>query len=314
METKILFLQKIARNFLSRLEKLPKINKDFGYKNISVFEVSERKENDKTNKTREKILELVMNDKIPVKYFLMSSRWKNLKTETEKFLEIILNGKKIVSCVSKGGRNKNFDFLINETLKIEFKFNAEKIESTPQFSSPMNIDKYTSISYPKFFYENYLSKLMVKIPTEKVYLAEINKTSPSCLKTLQKNYYRGSSGSSQYTGEEKDIEFYNLCNKISQESITEFIKIADLKIKELTEYFTETQTGKIYMFYKNGKIISEFSNPDDYVIEKYEKNPEKSHYTAFCKSGRKLKILLRWKNGNGIAFPAFQISLLKNHR
>ena len=26
------------------------------------------------------------------------------------------------------------------------------------------------------------------------------------------------------------------------------------------------------------------------------------------KIGYKLKILLRWKNGNGIAFPAFQIS------
>jgi len=30
-------------------------------------------------------------------------------------------------------------------------------------------------------------------------------------------------------------------------------------------------------------------------------------YVATSKSGNKIKILLRWKNGNGIAFPAFQI-------
>jgi hypothetical protein len=30
-------------------------------------------------------------------------------------------------------------------------------------------------------------------------------------------------------------------------------------------------------------------------------------YVATSESGSKIKILLRWKNGNGIAFPAFQI-------
>jgi hypothetical protein len=29
---------------------------------------------------------------------------------------------------------------------------------------------------------------------------------------------------------------------------------------------------------------------------------------AKTKSDRNIKILLRWKNGNGIAFPSFQIS------
>ena len=50
-------------------------------------------------------------------------------------------------------------------------------------------------------------------------------------------------------------------------------------------------------------------NMDDYVIKSYivdQKN--KNRFICETKSGKKMYILLRWKNGNGIAFPAFQIS------
>jgi len=37
----------------------------------------------------------------------------------------------------------------------------------------------------------------------------------------------------------------------------------------------------------------------------------KNYYECKTESGYKLKVLLRWKNGNGIAYPAFQISIKK---
>jgi len=81
-----------------------------------------------------------------------------------------------------------------------------------------------------------------------------------------------------------------------------------MNIKMLTEYLLETQKNKYYMFYKNNNIYLETVNQDNYIITSYIKDPDKQRYMATTKSGNILKILLRWKNGNGIAFPSFQIS------
>ena len=48
------------------------------------------------------------------------------------------------------------------------------------------------------------------------------------------------------------------------------------------------------MFEKTSELVS------------YEK--DRNRFIANNKQGEKIKILLRWKNGNGIAYPAFQIS------
>lgn len=47
-------------------------------------------------------------------------------------------------------------------------------------------------------------------------------------------------------------------------------------------------------------------------IESYIKT--KTSYIAKTTTNKKISILLRWKNGNGIAFPAFQISLQKEKK
>jgi hypothetical protein len=58
--------------------------------------------------------------------------------------------------------------------------------------------------------------------------------------------------------------------------------------------------------YKNNRFYKQNVNMDDYELVSYEK--QKNRFVATSKTGNKIKILLRWKNGNGIAFPAFQIS------
>ena len=58
------------------------------------------------------------------------------------------------------------------------------------------------------------------------------------------------------------------------------------------------------------KMILEKTEVNDYRIDPLSciKNPAKSRYEFTTVSGKPLHILLRWKNGNGIAFPSFQIS------
>ena len=62
------------------------------------------------------------------------------------------------------------------------------------------------------------------------------------------------------------------------------------------------------MLYYNKAFILQQINIDDYTIDSVVKNANKCRYDCISKTGKKIKILLRWKNGNGIAFPAFQIS------
>ena len=62
------------------------------------------------------------------------------------------------------------------------------------------------------------------------------------------------------------------------------------------------------MLYKNERFYLETINTDNYIITEITKEPKKYRYIAKTKSDINLKILLRWKNGNGIAFPSFQIS------
>ena len=58
----------------------------------------------------------------------------------------------------------------------------------------------------------------------------------------------------------------------------------------------------------NNSLIKQTINIDDYTLISVIKQPDKYRYECTSKSGKKIKVLLRWKNGNGIAFPAFQIS------
>ena len=131
---------------------------------------------------------------------------------------------------------------------------------------------------------------------------------PKCVKDIQDSYYKGCKGSSKFTGNEKDIEFYNFVKKISKNSIFDFIENHNLKPDELTRQLLESQQNKYYMLYKNGKFHLETINKENYEIIECKKEPNKSRYIVKTKTGIQLKVLLRWKNGNGIAYPAFQIS------
>jgi len=291
------------------------------YEDINSFIVSTKNNNDYNNKKRESIICDIINNKIPNDYYKYSFRWYKLKREINSYIDKLCKNKNIIiinniECIYKAGRKHHYDFqvIINKNIifNVEFKFNVEYVSETPQFVSPMKPSQYLEKSYEEYYYDNYLINIINEygflLPTKEEYLNKIHSTNPKCISKLQKKYYNGCEKSSKFTGNENDIDFYNKLKEISKKSIKDFITEYDLKIDNLSSYLLESQENKYYMLYKNSNIYLETINPDNYVITNYKKEPELQRYTAITKTGLEMKILLRWKNGNGIAYPAFQIS------
>jgi hypothetical protein len=183
----------------------------------------------------------------------------------------------------------------------------------------MKPSQYLSASYEEYFYDKYLMIIAAAgtgdIPNRADWLKQIHNNAPVCVKELQDKYYAGCANSSQFTNAADDIAFYELCKKVSTESIRAFISEHDLDIVKLTQYLRDSQDGKTYMLFQPAAaaapapaITLQRVDPADYNIVSCVKNPAKSRYECETQSGKKINVLLRWKNGNGIAFPAFQIS------
>lgn len=312
---------------------------------VAVFHIitsSKRRDNDKNNKVREAIITAIINNEVPSEYY-DDPRWVVLKTSVNHFLQkcamettsTSVGGSgsySHVKCIPAAGRTHSYDFSIQFTYsdnnnndvdghqppttiihKVEFKNNANKVSDTPQFVSPMKPSQYLSSCYEEYFYDNYFTKIgletCVVLPPRDEWLKQIHNNSPLCVRHLQDKYYAGCLDSSQFTNAPDDIAFYKLCKKYASESIQTFIATNDLDIEKLSEYLSESQRDKIYMLYTLGNGITlQRVNPSDYKIVSYTKNPKRSRYDCLTSTGKKMKVLLRWKNGNGIAFPAFQIS------
>lgn len=281
-----------------------------------------RSSNDHNNKVRENIVNCMPY--INEEFFddpIHGDSWRKLKSDFDIKMRLICPEYYSYKIQHKAGRGHNYDYVISffdkndqkiADEKLEFKFNASTIDEAPQFVSPMKPSQYLSQPFEEFYYDNYLIPLLkefeLNVPERSLYLKTIHNNKPKCMEQGQQLYYKGCKQSSQYTGEEKAVKFYQSCNDTSRECIKKFIDNTELDIEKLTQYLISSQNKKNYLLYKNGEFNIQTSNTDDYIIVSYIKNPEKSRYEALTKTNKKINILLRWKNGNGIAYPAFQIS------
>lgn len=319
-----MFLRNCSAKYAS-LETFTHNKTVISYNSINAFLTSSRGKNDKNNAVRESVISAIMNRCVPKSYFAISNRWSKLRAGVEAYVNILVkeNGYTddihTVTCVPKGGRKFNYDYdvTINDdvTFKVEFKYGASTVNDTPQFVSPMKPSQYLSMSYEDYYYDNYLqtlsTKYAIEMPSKELYMKEVHMPTPQCLQEFQTKYYQGCSGSSKYTGNDTDIEFYNDAKEISKLSISNFIQENEVITPMLSDYLRSTQEGKNYMLYKDGIIRYETVNIDHYEIVSCVGDPDRASFIATTKTGKKMKILLRWKNGNGIAYPAFQISQCK---
>lgn len=287
---------------------------------------NKKRDNDKKNKNRENMIVAIANGKIPDTWFddfQYGQRWRNLEHEIKKFEKInspISYDK--AHWIKKAGRKYKYDFEVTyisngevvKTRNIEFKNNVMSVKGCPQFVSPMNPSQYIIYekTYEEFFYDKYLPEICETfgrdIPKKEDWLKQINGNKSSCLSDVQSKYYKGSKCSSKYTGEEGDIQFYNLCKEVSKKSFCDFHEKCKLDCDKLNDYLQSSQKGKEYMLYYNGYIFHETMDTDDYTIDPTTIKVSSPCFKGKTVSGKKISILHRWKNGNGIAFPAFQIT------
>lgn len=286
----------------------------------------EKSQNDDMNKKREAIVEMIINKAVPEELYQTSTKWSAMRTSVWSYVEKVMAhagisaSKEQIKCATKAGRGHNFDFSLTiidingrrHDLKLELKFNASTISDAPQFVSPMKPSQYMSGSYEEFFYENYLWQLTelagICLPDKALYLKQVHGNKPQCIKEIQDKYYAGCKSSSKFTGDADDLAFYHKANELSKESIAAFISNNELNLIKLGEYLKVSQQGKYYMMFKNEEYHMETVDMDEYELVNVNAEPSKSRYIVTTKTGRELKVLLRWKNGNGIAYPAFQIS------
>lgn len=305
-------------------EKKQKKDIQIDFIDIKLFKKAQSKnKNDISNKKREFIIKNIINDNINIEW-LDNYEWFNISKSIWDYLE---KNKPFdydyIDCKLVAGRKNNdfnityynYTLNINKTVKKEFKYNASEINDCPQWVSPMHPSKYMTKNYEKYHYDNHLKSICniwsIPIPNENEYMKEIHYEKPNCVLELQKAYYKGAKGSTRCTNLQSDIDKCIKCKDISKKSISEFLKETELKIDELNKYLLNSQKDKEYMLFDTitQTFKHEKPNINDYTIksDSIELNKTKNSFIGKTESGKKITILLRWKNGNGIAFPAFQI-------
>ena len=278
---------------------------DISPNSIDVFFSFEKSENDSNNGLRESIISAIINNKIPDTFFTCD-KWCSLRIQIDSFIEklksvIDLESFGDLICIPKGGRRFHYDFvfLFDKTreIKIEFKFNAASVHDCPQFVSPGKPTRFMDINYEEWFYDNGLKNIAeyadLDLPDKNEYLKTIHSNQVPVMKVFKSKY-------------DTDITFQKYCKKIDKQTNKEFLEKCVLDIDKLSSYLYESQKDKYFMCYFNGEFFLDCLDHSLFQITECEVHAP--NFICKTKIGYSLEVKLRWKNGNGIQYPAFQIS------
>lgn len=308
--------------FIKNLEKINiKISNDksnfFDISIIYLFDISRKQSKDKNdynNKIRENLIEMIINNGIPLSWYLFHHKWFLLKTKIEKYL-LSLNSNifyEKVECICKGGRNFNYDFDIkfytNDYIidkKVEFKYGCSKINDYPQFLSLSTKD---NCSYSEYYYEKFLNLIPyiynIEMISKEDFMKNIygtNYESNLWFKTL----YENDKISNQYKEKKDEIVKLSIHNFLIEHSY-------ELDLEKFSDKFIQTQKDKHFMCY-DGDFHYDYIEESELKIKNILDFKGGSEYinTLILEtfSDTKIHMLLRWKNHNGILNPAWQISI-----
>lgn len=284
-------------------------------------QVNSRKKNTYTNVIRENVIHKILQ--IPETYFedpTYGSQWKNLKSQFDHFVSQLYSEPFSYLKIEKmAGRKYNYDFkflfhndanvIIHES-NIEFKYNCSSLHKLPQFIQLNMNHEVNDISYAEYFYDNYLDeylavddKLSTLVKLDKVeYMLCITSTDHDTnpfFRTLKDNHVSGTAS------------YENKC-AISKRSIKAFLEThgeSVINSVKLTEKFNESQGGKTFMMWDGNKFHLDKFDEESLNIKKYE-GIVNNNSLIFSSDKLKYKLLLAWKNDQGILNPAWYISIV----
>lgn len=281
------------------------------YDFIHKFVVSKKSLNDEYNLQRELVIASIINGNVPECYFKKSPRWALMRDNLHKFIKNLIKKSfpneeiiiELIECEHKAGRKNNNDLEVTinrlHKFRLEFKFNTISVLGCPQFVSPCKPSVFIQENFEEWFYDNYLQKIAqfgeLSMPDRKIYCSTINNNKVECMKEFKEKY-------------NSNPEFKAMCKRIDKLAIKSFIKNSSLKVNELSDYLKTSQKNKHYMCYFNGEFFYDKLDESLYKLNcDIPVKKEPTNYIVTCENGAKLEVKLRFKNGCGLQFPAFQI-------
>lgn len=268
------------------------------------FKKYKKSENDIYNKKREDILFYLLSNTCNKKF--QDNKWNILNDKLIKIINKITNNKNF-KITKKGGRRSNYDFLLEcddlKTIYLEFKFNCKKIINIPQFLN-IHCHHFTNINYYEYFYDNFLNDICkiynLSIIEKNIYIKNIYNINYSCEPFFLSLYN---------FDKIKDDKFYQK-QIIVKNSIKHFLNLCKININELNKKLLE-QNNKIFLLWdlKSQEFYDDSFNSNDIKISSFKeiKNNNTLVFNTF--SNKKIHMLLRWKNHQGILNPSWQISI-----
>lgn len=269
------------------------------------FKKFKKSENDIYNKKREDILFYLLSNICNKKIF-QDNKWNILNTKLIKIINKITNNKNF-KITKKGGRRSNYDFLLEcddlKTIYLEFKFNCKKITNIPQFLN-IHCHHFTNINYYEYFYDNFLNDICkiynLSIIEKNIYIKNIYNVNYNCEPFFLSLYN---------FDKIKDNKFYQK-QIIVKNSIKHFLNLCKININEINKKLLE-QNNKIFLLWdlKSQEFYDDSFNSNDIKISSFKeiKNNNTLIFNTF--SNKKIHMLLRWKNHQGILNPSWQISI-----
>jgi hypothetical protein len=269
--------------------------------------------NDSLNNKRENVLRYLYN---PPAEFLDDPYWREMNTKWKMFLQTLCNQDyDDVIVERKGGRKYNYDLEIQFqkdkktvcSVKAEFKHNSKSIDGLPEYFSPAANKPYFAVTYGDYFYDNYVDKVCSL--TEQARLLKPTKT--EYIKFLYQNEYKKNQFFSCLYESETDATFYGQKQEIVKESIDVYLRtyISSLDKALLSKDIKERQSGKVFILWDLKDFRSDSIREDEMEIVSASEIKNKNTIIAVSKAGTKHHMLLRWKNHQGILYPAWQVKL-----
>jgi len=260
------------------------------------FEKGTKSNNDRNNKLRELIIENILNNKLPKKWY-SSPEWFKVAFRLKEFMKE-LSREPLLKVEIKAGRNFNYDFLMSfksGDIKVEFKNGVKSIADYPEILSVSSNNFVKGVSYAEHFYDNYLGSLTNhELPTKDFYLRNIHKN------VVKHPFFIHL----------KEVDTFK---EIVDESIDDYLRhFLEFDFKAFQEKIKE-QFSKKFMLWDLEKFHLESLDEEAIIPEQHLKKGRTGLVNTVVLKATTFEfhLLLRWKNHAGVLFPAWQIKYKK---
>jgi len=273
--------------------------------------------NDANNKIREEILQALSEGKIPKEFYqdaTYGTKWTHIKEGFhEKIYELCALEFDSYKMTRKGGRKFHYDFdvdyllsgVIMHSLKLEFKFGTKSIYKLPEiYQKPTFWDIINGPSYHEYFYDNFLPQILAldqeapPLIERDVYIKLVKQTNTGCHSFFQ------------YLKQANKIESVKR-KALIKKSVADYLKKYgdEIDLAKFGRTIADTQGDKQYLLYD--PILKAFYlEQADFSSSSLSYGGVVRNNTIIVKSGKhQFKLLLRWRNTNGILNPSWQVSV-----